>query len=74
MAGPRTRSTRTIRSRRRPGAVEHPAEVTRDQRNLLSTTLRDFGIESVPGSGQYINEEQPGVVIAAVARLDHAAP
>ena len=55
------------------GSVEHPAEVTRDQRELLSVRLRDFGIESVPGSGQYIHEEQPAVVLAAVARLDQAA-
>jgi pimeloyl-ACP methyl ester carboxylesterase len=55
------------------GSVEHPAEVTRDQRELLSIRLRDFGIESVPGSGQYIHEEQPAVVLAAVARLDQAA-
>jgi pimeloyl-ACP methyl ester carboxylesterase len=55
------------------GSVEHPAEVTRDQRELLSIRLRDFGIESVPGSGQYIHEEQPAVVLAAVARLNQAA-
>ncbi len=56
------------------GAVEHPAEITREQRELLGRRLRDFGIESVPGSGQYIHEEQPAVVVAAVGRLDEAAP
>ncbi|HET6578920.1 MAG TPA: alpha/beta hydrolase [Gemmatimonadales bacterium] len=56
------------------GTVEHPAEVTSDERELLSTRLPDFGSDSVPGSGQYIPEEQPAAVLAAVARLAAAAP
>jgi len=32
-----------------------------------------FGTDSVAGSGQYIHEEQPAAVLAAVARLDQAA-
>ncbi len=56
------------------GTVPHPAEVTKDQRELLSSKLRNFGADSVPGSGQYIQEEQPGAVLAAVAALDQAAP
>jgi pimeloyl-ACP methyl ester carboxylesterase len=55
------------------GTVPHPAEVTHDQRELLSTTLPNFSSDSVPGSGQYIQEEQPGAVVAAVTRLDEAA-
>jgi pimeloyl-ACP methyl ester carboxylesterase len=55
------------------GSVKHPAEITDHQRELLSARLRDFHIESVPGSGQYIHEEQPAVVIEAVTRLDQAA-
>lgn len=55
------------------GTVEHPAEVTRDQRVQLSTSLRDFSTDSVAGSGQYIQEEQPAAVLAAVTRLDAAA-
>jgi pimeloyl-ACP methyl ester carboxylesterase len=55
------------------GTVRHPAEVTQDQRQLLSSTLRNFGTDSVTGSGQYIHEEQPAAVLAAVARLDQAA-
>jgi pimeloyl-ACP methyl ester carboxylesterase len=55
------------------GSVKHPAEITHYQRELLTSHLRDFHIESVPGSGQYIHEEQPDVVIAAVTRLDEAA-
>ena len=56
------------------GTVKHPAEVTHDQRELLSARLRDFKADSVAGSGQYIQEEQPAAVLAAVASLDVAAP
>jgi pimeloyl-ACP methyl ester carboxylesterase len=55
------------------GTVPHPSEVTKDQRAMLSSTLRNFGTDSVVGSGQFIQEEQPAVVLAAVARLDEAA-
>jgi 3-oxoadipate enol-lactonase len=55
------------------GTVPHPAQVPRDERELLSDKLPDFKADSVPGSGQYIQEEQPGAVVAAVARLDHEA-
>jgi pimeloyl-ACP methyl ester carboxylesterase len=55
------------------GTVPHPAEVTGDQRELLSARLRNFSTDSVPGAGQYIQEEQPAAVLAAVVQLDHAA-
>ena len=55
------------------GTVHHPAEVTHDQREMLSARLADFKADSVAGSGQYIQEEQPAVVVAAVTRLDQAA-
>lgn len=55
------------------GTVAHPAEVTHDQRELLSEKLPNFRTDSVSGSGQYIQEEQPAAVLAAVARLDQAA-
>ena len=56
------------------GTVPHPAEVTEDQRELLSARLSDFSTDSVAGSGQYIQEEQPAAVLAAVERLNEAAP
>jgi len=56
------------------GTVKHPAEVPHDQRELLTAKLRNFRADSVSGSGQYIQEEQPGAVVAAVARLDQASP
>jgi pimeloyl-ACP methyl ester carboxylesterase len=55
------------------GTVSHPAEVTRDQRELLTAKLVDFKTDSVKGSGQYIQEEQPAAVVDAVARLAEAA-
>ena len=54
------------------GTVPHPAEVTAEQKAMLQTTLRDFKAESVAGAGQYIQEEQPAVVLAALARLVEA--
>ena len=55
------------------GTVEHPAGVTEEQHELLSEKLPDFKTDSVRGSGQYIQEEQPGAVLAAVAQLDQAS-
>jgi pimeloyl-ACP methyl ester carboxylesterase len=55
------------------GNVPHSAEVTREERELLKRTLPDFREESVSGAGQYIQEEQPAAVLAAVARLEKAA-
>jgi len=55
------------------GTVEHPAGVTEEQHELLSEKLPDFKADSVRGSGQYIQEEQPAAVLAAVARLDEAS-
>jgi pimeloyl-ACP methyl ester carboxylesterase len=52
------------------GTVEHPAEVTDDQQQLLQHKLRHFSAERISGAGQYIQEEQPGAVLAAVARLE----
>ncbi len=55
------------------GTKSHPAEVTEEQRDLLEEKVRDFETESVRGAGQYIQEEQPAAVLAAVARLEQAA-
>ncbi|HEU5042413.1 MAG TPA: alpha/beta hydrolase [Gemmatimonadales bacterium] len=55
------------------GTVEHPAEVPQEQRKLLGERLENFATDSVAGSGQYIHEEQPEAVVAAVARLHEAA-
>lgn len=49
------------------GTVEHPAEVTSEQQELLQQKLPRFTTERVRGAGQCIQEEQPAVVLAAVA-------
>ena len=51
------------------GAVPHQSGVGADQVVLLSRRLPDFGVDSVAGSGQYIQEEQPAAVIAALEKL-----
>jgi len=55
------------------GGVEHPSEIPDEQRELLRDRLTDFAADTVPGSGQFINEEQPKVVVDAVAKLRRAA-
>jgi pimeloyl-ACP methyl ester carboxylesterase len=54
------------------GTVPHPSEVTNDQRELLTEKLPDFKTDTVHGSGQYMSEEQPAAVVAAVTQLDEA--
>jgi pimeloyl-ACP methyl ester carboxylesterase len=56
------------------GTVPHPAEVGSEQRELLREKLPNFRADTVRGSGQYIQEEQPAAVLAAVAGLDRASP
>jgi pimeloyl-ACP methyl ester carboxylesterase len=55
------------------GMVEHPAEIPDEQRELLLDRLENFAADTVPGAGQYIHEEQPAVVVEAVAELHQAA-
>ena len=55
------------------GSVDHPTEVPDDQRELLKTKLPAFSTEVVRGAGQFIQEEQPTVVLAALTRLSRAA-
>jgi pimeloyl-ACP methyl ester carboxylesterase len=55
------------------GKVEHPAEIPDEQRELLRERLTDFVADTVAGSGQYIHEERPDVVVDAVAQLHRAA-
>ena len=55
------------------GGVEHPSEIPDEQRELLRDRLTDFAADTVPGSGQFINEEQPKVVVDAVVQLHRAA-
>ena len=54
------------------GGVEHPSEIPDEQRELLRDRLTDFAADTVPGAGQFINEEQPKVVVHAIAKLRRA--
>ena len=55
------------------GMVEHPAEIPDEQRELLLERLENFAADTVAGSGQYIHEEQPTVVVDAVVQLHQEA-
>jgi pimeloyl-ACP methyl ester carboxylesterase len=55
------------------GSVTHPTEVPVEQRELLNTKLPTFKTETVRGAGQFIQEEQPAVVLAALTRLNRVA-
>jgi pimeloyl-ACP methyl ester carboxylesterase len=54
------------------GGVPHPSGVKQDERDLLAEKIPDFALESVAGSGQYVHEEQPEVVLKALGDLDQA--
>jgi pimeloyl-ACP methyl ester carboxylesterase len=51
------------------GTIGHPSRITPEEIEVLRSSLHDFAIESVTGSGQYIEEEQPREVVAAISRL-----
>ena len=51
------------------GAVPHQSGVGADQIALLARRLPDFSVDSVAGSGQYVQEEQPEAVLAALEKL-----
>jgi pimeloyl-ACP methyl ester carboxylesterase len=55
------------------GEVKHPSEIPDKQRELLHDRLSNFAADTIPGAGQFIHEEQPQVVVDAVAKLRRAA-
>src|SRR6266516_583190 len=55
------------------GTAPHDGRVPTGDVELLRQGLSSLTIDSVPGSGHYIQEEDPGAVVAAVART-RAAP
>ncbi len=54
------------------GTIDHPSRIKPEEIEVLRSSLHDFAIESVTGSGQYIEEEQPLEVVAAISRLTAA--
>lgn len=55
------------------GTIVHPSGMKERELTELRQSLSDFAVDTVPGSGQYVQEEQPGAVIAAFLRLAEAA-
>ena len=51
------------------GGVRHDGDVSATEVQELVRSLRSFALDSVPGAGHFIYEEQPGAVLAALARL-----
>lgn len=51
------------------GGARHDGDVGDEEVRLLEHTLRSFALDSVPGAGHFIYEEQPRAVLAAVTRL-----
>jgi pimeloyl-ACP methyl ester carboxylesterase len=55
------------------GGVPHDGDVGQNEIALLQRTLPRFAIDSVPGAGHFLYEEQPQAVIDAVQRAAVAA-
>jgi len=55
------------------GTAHHDGDVPPQEVNLLAHVLRSFEVDSIPGAGHYLQEEQPAAVIAAVERLAQKA-
>ena len=51
------------------GTAPHNGAVPPEEIALLRDSLPDFTVDSVPGVGHYVFEEQPSAVIEAMARL-----
>ncbi len=51
------------------GTAPHKSSVKDDEIALMTSQIPDFSVELVAGSGQYIHEEQPAVVLAAFSKL-----
>lgn len=51
------------------GQANHAGVIGREEIHLMTTALPDFRAIMVPGSGHYLHEERPDVVLAAVRQL-----
>jgi pimeloyl-ACP methyl ester carboxylesterase len=56
------------------GTAPHQGGVEAKQVQLLRERLPDFGIDSIPGAGQYLFEEQPSAVVAIIRRMVPPVP
>lgn len=55
------------------GGIDHPSGVKAEERELLAEKIPDFALDTVAGSGQYVHEEQPQVVVEALGSLDRVS-
>ena len=51
------------------GTAPHEGGVERKQVQLLRDQLPDFSVDSIPGAGQYLFEEQPSSVVSVIRQL-----
>ncbi len=51
------------------GTARHDGSVPDYERRRLAQTLRSFALDSAPGAGHFVQEEQPAAVVSAVDRL-----
>jgi pimeloyl-ACP methyl ester carboxylesterase len=51
------------------GTAKHQGGVESKQVDLLRTRLPDFAIDSVPGAGQYLFEEQPSSLVSIISSM-----
>jgi len=51
------------------GTATHEGGVSAEEVAVLAAALPVFVVDSVPGAGHFIHEEQPAVVLAAVRRF-----
>src|SRR5216117_663605 len=52
------------------GGEPHDGDVNPAEVRLLQRTVRAFAVDSVPGAGHFVHEEQPQAVVAALGRLE----
>jgi len=52
------------------GAAPHGGSMYAAEVAQLQGSLRTFALDSIPGAGHYLHEEQPDVVVVAVAQLE----
>jgi pimeloyl-ACP methyl ester carboxylesterase len=51
------------------GTARHDGNVPDREVSLLTQTLRSFALDSAPGAGHFVQEEQPATVVSSVDRL-----
>jgi len=56
------------------GTAQHDGDVGPQEVVLLGRTLHSFAVDTVAGAGHFLHEEQPSVVVAAVARASAGDP